>query len=109
MVRGVTGLDPTDVVEHFARRLRRLGAPHPVAGAVALAARGTTRLAAPDFSALVRLPVEVVGRAERGEIAFGELAPPIGAAAASTGADLLALADLAREWSDAPYPEVPGG
>jgi hypothetical protein len=105
----MNGIDPTLVIEHLARRLRRGGAAHPVAAAISLAARGATCLAAPEFSTLVDLPVETVARSERGEISFGELAPSIGAAAAATGADLLALADLSLEWRGAPYPDVSGG
>jgi hypothetical protein len=91
-------IDPTLTIERLARRLRRAGAVHPVAGAVAQAARGASCLSLPRFSALMDLSPRSVGMAERGEVPFGELAPCVGRAASCAGADLLALADLELEW-----------
>jgi hypothetical protein len=101
-------IDPTLTIERLARRLRRAGAAHPVAGAVAQAARGASCLSLPQFSVLMDVSRQSVAMAEQGEVPFGELAPCIGRAAASTGADLLALADLELEWR-AVAPEAVSG
>jgi hypothetical protein len=94
----MTGIDPTVVIERMARRLRADCAPHPVAGAVAVAARGHACLALHEFADVMCLPVEAVRSAELGLVAFGELPAAIGAQVGATGADLLALADLEVEW-----------
>lgn len=98
----MTAIDPTVVIERMARRLRDEGAAHPVAGAVALAARGHACLPLPEFAASVGLAVENVRSAELGWVAFGELPAAIGAQVGETGADLLALADLEVEWRRSP-------
>lgn len=92
------GIDPTVVIERMARRLRAEGAAHPVAGAVALAARGHARMDAGEYAEAVGLPVEVVGSAESGDISFGQLPATVGEQAGALGADLLALADLEASW-----------
>jgi hypothetical protein len=94
----MTGIDPTIVIERMARRLRADRAPHPVAGAVALAARGHTCLPLDEFASSVGLPADEVRSAELGLVAFGELPAAIGAQVGAAGADLLALADLEVEW-----------
>ena len=104
----MSGIDPSLTIEHLARRLQRAGAAHPVAGAVAQAARGASRLPVAEFAILLDLASHSVETGERGEVPFGELPPPIGLAAASTGADLLALADLELVWRAIP-PEVAAG
>ena len=93
-------IDPTLTIARMAERLRSSGAAHPVAGALAQAARGTTRLAIGDYAEGVDRPRNEVERAERGEVAFGELALEVGMAVATTGADLLVLADLEQSWRD---------
>ncbi len=98
----MTNIDPTAVIERMARRLRASGAPHPVAGAVSLAARGRTRLGQADFAATVELLADTVDSAERGDVPFGSLPPEIGLIAAATGADLLTLADLETHWRTGP-------
>ena len=98
----MTHIDPTAVIERMARRLRARGAPHPVAGAVSLAARGHTRLDRADFAATVELLADTVDCAERGDVPFGSLPPEIGLIAAATGADLLTLADLETHWRTDP-------
>ncbi|MEZ5247176.1 MAG: hypothetical protein R2707_18965 [Acidimicrobiales bacterium] len=98
----MSGIDPTVVIERMARRLRADRAPHPVAGAVALAARGHTCLTLHEFAAVVDLPAATVRSAELGCVAFGELPSAIGAQAGETGADLLSLADLEVEWRSGP-------
>lgn len=104
----MTPIDPTLVIERMARRLRSEGAAHPVAGAVAVAARGHARLAIAEFAGAVALSVEVVESAERGTVPFGELPAAIGAQAGETGADLLALADLEAEWRAQPPSRAAG-
>ncbi len=94
----MTAVDRTALTEHLARRLRADGALHPVAGAVAIAARGSRRLAIADFAANLDLPVEQVTAAEAGQTKFAAIPAPVGAIAASTGIDLLSLADLERRW-----------
>ena len=94
----MTRIDPTRTIELLARRLRLRGAAHPVAGAVAQAARGASCLAVAEFSEEMNLTVDLVTRAERGCVSFGLLPSQIGLAAAGTGADLFALAGLVREW-----------
>ena len=98
----MTRIDPTLVLEHMARRLRTGGAAHPVAGAVALAARGHTRLDHIEFAADVGRSLELVSSNEGGGVAFGDLPSDIGMAVVAAGADLLALADLEKEWQNHP-------
>ncbi len=98
----MTRIDPTLVIERMARRIRTSGAAHPVAAAVALAARGHMRLDQIEFAANVGRSVDHVRSNEAGTVAFGDLPSEVGSAAASTGADLLALADLEKEWQEHP-------
>ena len=98
----MTGIDPTIVIERMARRLRADHAPHPVAGAVALAARGHAGLPLHEYAAAAGLPAEAIRSAELGLVAFGELPAVIGAQVGETGADLLALADLEVQWRSGP-------
>ncbi|MFT5203461.1 MAG: hypothetical protein ACI9C1_002861 [Candidatus Aldehydirespiratoraceae bacterium] len=98
----MTSIDPTVVIERMARRLRSEGAEHPVAGAIALAARGHLRLDLDSYANTVGLPVADVGAAEAGEIPFGDLHRSLGLQAGVLGADLLALADLEVTWRTDP-------
>ena len=98
----MTPIDPTIVIERMAGRLRSTGAPHPVAGAVAVAARGHARMGQHEFAQREGLSVSLVERAERGDTAFGQLPGPIASGVAATGADLLALADLEQTWRNEP-------
>ncbi len=91
-------IDPTVTIERMALRLRSSGAPHPVAGALAQAARGAVRLTVDGYAEWADRSRTEVERAERGEVAFGALTPEVGLAVAATGADLLVLADLERAW-----------
>lgn len=100
----MSSFDPTLTIERMARRLRSRGAAHPVAGAVALAARGSRRLGADDFAVEMGLLGDVVRSAERGDVPLGSLPTEIGALAFATGADLLALTDLERQWRRDPPP-----
>ncbi|GJM36789.1 MAG: hypothetical protein DHS20C19_01560 [Acidimicrobiales bacterium] len=94
----MTSIDPTRTIERMASRLRSEGVEHPVAGAVALAARGHARMAPEAFADVAVLPIEVVQSAEAGSVAFGALPVAIGLYAGATGADLMVLADLEAEW-----------
>ena len=94
----MTPIDPTVVIERMAKRLRSEGATHPVAGAVAVAARGRARLDQAAFAESAELPVDLVRSAEQGELALGQLPSRIGTVISATGADLLALADLEATW-----------
>ncbi len=95
---GATRVDPTVTTKRIAHRLRSEDVANPVAAAVAVAARGSTRLRAAEFSELAGLSVRDVERAERGAVAFGALPEKIGLLAQAAGLDLLSLADLERRW-----------
>lgn len=94
----MTSIDRTALTEHLARRLRAEGATHPVAGAVVIAARGSRQLSLPEFSVEVGVSVDLIKAAEAGRAEFAAIPAAVGAAAASTGIDLLSLADLERRW-----------
>ena len=106
MVCRMTPIDPTIVIERMAGRLRAAGAPHPVSGAAAVAARGHARMGQDEFAEQAGLLVSVVERAERGDTPFGELPRRIGSGVAATGADILALADLEQTWRNQSPPFV---
>lgn len=96
MSAGMRG-DATAMCELLAHRLHGKGASHPVAGAVALAARGHLGLRRPEFAALVGLELSEVQSSEEGEVPFGGLPREIGWVLDDIdGLDLLALADLSR-------------
>ena len=87
--------DLTRVCERLARHLDRSGATHPVAAAVALAARGHRGRDTDEFAGVLGLPVDTIRRAESGDIAWEELPDIIGdLLEAMPNIDLLALADL---------------
>lgn len=98
MMGVVTGsgfeVDVVAFVERLAERLRQDGAAHPVAAAVALAARGRRRSDPGAFAAAVGLDTALVRRAEAGEVPFGEL--PDELTEWLDPAQLLQLAELAR-------------
>ena len=94
----MTRIDPTIVIERMAGGLRSAGAHHPVAGAVALAARGHVRLEQREFAGTVGCSVEHIRSTEIGDVAFGDLPAHVGDAAVVLGVDLLALADLEQAW-----------
>lgn len=98
----MSAIDPTDVIERMAARLRSQGAAHPVAGAIALAARGHMRMAPDAFAHEVGLSADLVGSAESGDVAFSELPTVVGEKVARLGADLLVLADLESSWRAEP-------
>jgi hypothetical protein len=77
MMGAVTGsrfeADVVAFVERLAERLQAGGAAHPVAAAVALAARGRTTLDRAGYAGLVGLSVATVEAMEEGRVAFGDL------------------------------------
>jgi hypothetical protein len=93
--------DLTDLCERLARRLHRSGAAHPVAAAVALAARGHRGLDVDEFARAVGLPADTVRRAEAGDIVWEDLPAVLGDLVESMpSVDLLALADLDAAYRD---------
>lgn len=93
--------DLTRVCERIADRLHRSGATHPVAAAVALAARGHLGLDIDGFARAVGLGVDTVRSAEAGDIAWEDLPDVLGAVVESMpSVDLLALADLDAGYRD---------
>jgi hypothetical protein len=77
MMGVVTGsgfeVDVVAFVERLAERLRQDGVAHPVAAAVALAARGRRRSDPDAFAGELGIEPGLVRRAEAGEVAFAEL------------------------------------
>lgn len=98
MVRRVSAIDPTLTIERLARRMHDASVPHPVAAAVAQAARGCARMSPTEFATLLGITTGAVERSEAGDVAFGDLLPQLGLAVAMSGADLLGLADLEAQW-----------
>jgi hypothetical protein len=93
--------DLTRVCERLAHQLHRGGATHPVAAAVALAARGHLGLDIAEFAAAADLPIDTVRRAEAGDIAWEDLPDILGSLVESIpSVDLLALADLDGSYRD---------
>ncbi len=92
--------DATAMVERMAAQARRAGAEHPVAAAVAQAAR-VGQLCGPEaFARRTGIPAAVVAAAESGSVAFGRLARGYDPVVAELGVDLLSLADLERQWRE---------
>jgi len=90
--------DATAMCELLGRRLAARGAPHPIAGAVALAARGHLGLGQGEFADLTGLDVSCLAEAEMGRVPFGRLPREFGWILDDIeGLDLLALATLERE------------
>lgn len=87
-------VDVVAFVERLAERLREDGTPHPVAAAVALAARGRRRSAPEAFAGESGIEAGVVRRAEAGEVPFADL--PDGLTDWLGPGQLLQLAELAR-------------
>jgi hypothetical protein len=93
--------DLTRVCERLAHQLHRRGAAHPVAAAVALAARGHLGLDIAEFADVVDVPLDTVQRAEAGDIAWEDLPDICGSLVESIPSiDLLALADLDASYRD---------
>jgi len=83
--------------ELLSKRLAATGAVHPVAGAVALAARGHLGMSRDEFAELNGLDSCLVAAAEEGRVPFGRLPSEIDWVLDDIkGLDLLSLADAAR-------------
>lgn len=90
--------DATAVVELLAVRARTAGVDHPVAAAVAQAARVSLLAGPEDFAERIGLPLDRLVEAESGAVRFGDLPIEFDPVLGSLGLDLLSLADLARAW-----------
>ncbi len=97
MTPGMRG-DATAMCELLGKRLAASGAPHPMAGAVALAARGHLGLDQEVFAGLVGIEVSDLSEAEAGMVPFGRLPRELDWILEDIkGLDLLALAAAARD------------
>jgi hypothetical protein len=86
--------DATAMVERMAAQAHDAGLVHPVAAAVALAAR-VSQLAGPEeFAERTGVPITRLVEAEAGTVRFGELPLAYDAVLAELGLELLSLADL---------------
>ena len=90
--------DATAMIERMAVHARTAGLEHPVAAAVALAARVSQLSGPEEFAERTGIPVTRLAEAEAGCLRFGELPQGYDTVLAGLGADLLSLADLDREW-----------
>jgi len=96
MTPGMRG-DATAMCELLGRQLSGCGVPHPIAGAVALAARGHLGLDQHDFADLIGLGISDLAKAESGMTPFGRLPRELDWILEDIkGLDLLALAATAR-------------
>jgi hypothetical protein len=85
-------VDTTRLVERLAAQLATGAVRHPVAAALAIACRGNAAMDIVEFAGSIGLDVPTVEACEAGDVAFGDLPPPL--VADHEGLDLLALADL---------------
>jgi hypothetical protein len=91
-------VDAVAFVERLAERLRSRGLRHPVAAAVAQAARGRHGGAADRWSQHTGLEPDRLAALEAGAVPFAELPDPV--VGWLTAAQLLQLAALDREAAD---------
>lgn len=90
--------DATAMVERMAAQVRAAGFGHPVAAAVALAARVSELTGAQEFADRHGVPLARLVEAEAGIVRFGELPQAYDPVLATLGIDLLSLADLEASW-----------
>jgi hypothetical protein len=90
--------DATATVERMAVQARRNGAAHPVAAALASAARISRLAPLEEFAERTGIPTARLAEAEAGAVPFGELPRDYDAVFASIDVDLLSLADLEAQW-----------
>ena len=91
-------LDFTIFCERLAERLRSGGASHPVAAAVALAARGQRGVDVDEFAAAIGVAADALRQIEAGNVAFADVPDELAFAFADIpSARLLLMADLERE------------
>ena len=92
------GLDVTLFCERLAERLRSKGVTHPVAAAVALAARGHRGVDVQPFADAIGLSTPLLRQVEAGAIAFADLPDEVALAFARIpSASLFLMADLDSE------------
>jgi hypothetical protein len=100
-------VDLTFLCLRMAEGFRHRGAAHPVAAAVALAARGTTGLDRAAFAERFGRKEDGVEAVEAGAVAFEELPGEVGDLLEASGRfDLLQLADLDRAFRRTPVDVV---
>ena len=102
MIRNIkhddAGLDMTLFCERLAERLRSEGVSHPVAAAVALAARGHRGVDVEPFALDIGVDARLLRQIEAGTVAFADLPDEIAFAfALIPSASLFLMADLERE------------
>jgi hypothetical protein len=90
--------DATAMVERMAVHARTAGVEHPVAAAVARAARVSELIGPEEFADRHGVPIARLVEAEAGTVRFGDLPSAYDAVLASLGIDLLSLADLEAGW-----------
>jgi hypothetical protein len=90
--------DATAMVERMAVQARAAGVAHPVAAAVACAARVGALTGPEDFAERHGIPIAELSAAEAGLIRFGDLPRAYDPVLAALGLDLLSLADLDASW-----------
>lgn len=98
--------DATAMIERMAAQARTAGLDHPVAAAVALAAR-VSQLAGPEgFADRNGISISQLVEAEAGSVRFGDLPAGLDSVLSGMDIDLLSLADLERAWR---FPDVAQG
>jgi len=86
------------MIERMAVQARNAGLDHPVAAAVALAARVSQLTGPEEFADRNGIPLAQLVEAESGCVRFGELPLGFDPILSLMDVDLLSLADLEREW-----------
>ena len=95
MTHNTPPADITATVQMVAARLLQRGAAHPVAAALAIAARGQDGTTVDEFAAAYGLHSSTVRSLEAGDVALEDLPDLIADVLDRTGrVDLLAMADL---------------
>ena len=91
-------VDVTLFCERLAERLRSKGVAHPVAAAVALAARGHRGVDTDTFAVAIGIDADELRAIEAGTVAFADLPDELACAFAEVPtASLFLMADLERE------------
>jgi hypothetical protein len=94
------GPDLTALCVRLAERLRSKGAAHPVAAAVALAARGAQGVDVEEFAAAAGCAADLLRAVEAGNVAFVDLPDELACAFARIpSANLFLMADLESRMS----------
>lgn len=90
--------DATAMVVRMAVQARTAGLDHPVAAAVALAARVGQLVGPEEFAERTGVPIAQLVEAEAGTVRFGDLPWGYDSVLGALDVDLLSLADLEAEW-----------